>query len=144
MPHRHVTSSAALDRRRQAVSLRLAGHTYQQIADRLGYRGHTGARAAVEKALREAIREPSREVITLELLRLDALQAALWPKALACDLAAVDRVLKVMERRARLLGLDVPVEQRVRVTSETDARIEQLVAELTGEEPVEGVSDVDM
>lgn len=64
----------ALDRRRQAVELRLAGHTYQLIADQLGYRGHTGARAAVEKALRDAIREPSEEVITMELQRLDAVR----------------------------------------------------------------------
>ena len=36
------------------------------------------------------------------------MQLAIWPAALAGDLFAIDRVLKVMSRRAKLLGLDQP------------------------------------
>jgi hypothetical protein len=42
----------------------------------------------------------------MELERLDRLFAAVWPLAIAGDLAAVDRVLKIMARRAKMEGFD--------------------------------------
>ena len=45
-------------------------------------------------------------------------------------LHAIDRILKVMERRARLLGLDAPAKTDVRVTDVLDEQIQQLAAEL--------------
>jgi len=38
------------------------------------------------------------------------MQRALWPTALSGDLGAIDRLVRIMERRARLLGLDSRVE----------------------------------
>jgi len=64
----------------------------------------------------------------LELLRLDELLNALWDTAIAGDLKAVDRVLKVMERRAKLLGLDAPFEIK------TDGQIHIKVIDLTGDD----------
>ena len=37
--------------------------------------------------------------------RLDALQAAVWEKALAGDPKAVDQCLQIIDRRAKLFGL---------------------------------------
>jgi hypothetical protein len=45
----------------------------------------------------------------LEAGRLDQLQLAIWKSALAGHLGAIDRVLRIMERRARLFGLDTPL-----------------------------------
>jgi hypothetical protein len=47
-------------------------------------------------------------------------------------LQAIDRLLKIQERRARLLGLDAPTQHRVNVLSEDaiDAEIARLEAEL--------------
>lgn len=45
-------------------------------------------------------------------------------------LAAIDRLLKIQERRARLLGLDAPVKHEVRNVDALDAEIEHLVARL--------------
>ena len=50
----------------------------------------------------------SDELLALELSRLDGLLAKVYPMAAQGDLQAVDRVLKICERRARLLGLDAP------------------------------------
>lgn len=62
-------------------------------------------------------REAVSDMRTLENDRLDAYQLAVHrlavgggPDKLAPDLGAMDRALKVMERRARLNGLDAPVE----------------------------------
>jgi hypothetical protein len=46
------------------------------------------------------------EAIRLEEQRLDELQEGIWDKALAGDARAVEVALKVLERRARMLGLD--------------------------------------
>jgi hypothetical protein len=45
-------------------------------------------------------------------VRLDELEAVLRPKALAGHLGAVDRLLKVAERRAKLLGIEAPRRHR--------------------------------
>ena len=54
--------------------------------------------------------EGAEHLRTLEALRLDEIQAKIWDKAIAGDYRAVDRVLRIMERRAKLLGLDAPVK----------------------------------
>lgn len=46
------------------------------------------------------------ELRVLELDRLDRLQRSCWDSAIAGDIPAVDRVLKVIAARVRLLGLD--------------------------------------
>jgi hypothetical protein len=43
-------------------------------------------------------------------------------------LAAIDRLLKIMERRAKLVGLDAPVRARVEVVDE--ATVDRAIAEL--------------
>ena len=50
-------------------------------------------------------------MIALELLRLDDMLFGLWPDARRGDNTAVVTVLKIMERRSKLLGLDMPVKQ---------------------------------
>jgi hypothetical protein len=104
----------ALERQRQALELRKAGVGFQQIADQLGYGGPSGAFNAVARALQKVIQEPAEAVLALELARLDAMLLGLWPKARAGHASAVDRVLKLMDRRAKYLGLDAPVKVDLR------------------------------
>jgi hypothetical protein len=53
--------------------------------------------------------EPATTLRQLELRRLDKLSLALWSLATAKppDYAAIDRLIKIMQRRAALAGLDV-------------------------------------
>lgn len=106
---------AALEKQRQALELRKGGVGYRAIADRLGYKSPSSAHEAVETALRRTIQEPADEVRKLELERLDSLLMAMWPQAIAtkekaANPLAVDRVLRIMARRAAYLGLDAPVK----------------------------------
>ena len=100
----------AAERRRQALKLRRAGCTYNEIASALGYRSASGTHKAVQKGLHDTLSEPAHELRKLEAARLDSLLAAVWDAAMAGHLGAVDRALRVAERRARLLGLDQPAE----------------------------------
>lgn len=89
-----------------ALELRKRGKSYQQISDMLGWANAGTARTAVEHALQLMIQEPAQAVLDLELQRLDALQDGVWDQALAGDVKAAMIVLKVMERRAKYVGLD--------------------------------------
>ncbi len=54
------------------------------------------------------VAEAVEEYRELELARLDALQAAHWPQAVAGSVRSADLVLRVIDRRIKLLGLDQP------------------------------------
>lgn len=106
---------AAHERARQALELRKAGVSITVIAQQLGYTNASGAYKAVERAILAVLREPAEAVIELELARLDEMLFSIWPRVRAGDVLAVDRALRIMERRAKYLGLDAP--KRVDITA---------------------------
>jgi hypothetical protein len=97
-----------LDRDRKALELRKAGANYAQIAREIGLDTESGAAKAVKAALDDVIREPAMDVLVLELSRLDVLLLGCWQKAKNGDVQAIDRALRIMERRAAYLGIDAP------------------------------------
>lgn len=104
----------------QAVELRKTGITFARIADVLGYASASSAYNAVMGAIRKMVREPTEELIALEEERLDALFAAAYPQAKRGVMTAIDRCLKIMERRAKLKGLDMP--SKIDVTWQEELR----------------------
>jgi hypothetical protein len=61
------------------------------------------------QGLKRETDEAAAQVRAMELARLDELTLAVWPAARGGDLSAVACVLRIMERRARLLSLDAPM-----------------------------------
>ena len=102
----------AAERQAQAISMRKAGATYKQIGQELGITA-MGAFKAVEVGLDKTLRESSEGLRELEVQRCETLMRGIWSKAIAGDVQAVDRALKISERIARLLGLDAPVKTEV-------------------------------
>lgn len=100
----------AHDNQLKALELRKAGVSYQRIAETLGYKDASGAWRAVKSALKKTLQEPAAELRTLEVERLDAMLSAIWASVKQGQYGAQDRALKIMERRAKLLGLDAPVK----------------------------------
>jgi len=98
---------AVRERQKTALELRLSGKTFQAIADELGCSKHTAHRL-VEQALDATIKEPAERVREMELHRLDGMFAGFWPQAQQGDAVAAAGCLKVMEHRAKLLGLYAP------------------------------------
>lgn len=101
----------ATARQAEALKLRIAGMAFNDIANELGYQSKTGAFKAVQTGLKKTLREPADELRTMEAERLDRMLAGLWGKAITGDTWSVDRVLAIMDRRAKLLGLDKPAER---------------------------------
>ncbi|MTE22623.1 hypothetical protein F0L17_26715 [Streptomyces sp. TRM43335] len=114
-------SAQAAEKRARAAELRMAGLTWRQVAEEVGYASPGAACKAVTDAVRASARAASvEEYRRLEALRLDRLQAAHWPRALSGDVAAALVVLAALQRQSRLLRLDVPQHFResARLTQE--------------------------
>ncbi len=112
----------ARERELRALELRKAGATYRRIGEHLGIT-EQGAHKAVMRALNKLIADVSEsadQLRELEVQRLDAMLLGLWDQARLGDVKAVTASLRVMERRARMLGLDLPpnISQ-----DETDRRV---------------------
>jgi len=108
-------------RRREVLQLKEAGATYEAIADALLQRHGAEAlpngwdrRYAYKDLQRELEklqaenREAAENVRRVELRRLDRMLRGLWKDATEGDTQAIRAALKIMKRRADLLGLDAP------------------------------------
>lgn len=100
-----VRKLSVAERERKALQLRLMRHSYDQIASALGYSHKSAARKAVERAIAKVPREPAKELRAQELETLDMAQRALMPSIIAGHLGAMDRLVKLMEQRAKLTGI---------------------------------------
>lgn len=99
-----------LKREEDVLSLRRAGLTAQEIAVQLGIAKSTVGRT-LERAFKryhDQLAADTRQILSLEVARLDRLLVGIWSDASKGHLGAIDRVLKIMERRAAMLGLDAP------------------------------------
>ncbi|EWT03107.1 hypothetical protein N865_04065 [Intrasporangium oryzae NRRL B-24470] len=105
MSGRHRNRALAAARHARAIQLATEGRTYQEIADELGYANRGTVYRIVHQALARDRRDAVEDHQQLELARLDALQVALWDKALAGDLDACRQVRAIIMARVRLLGL---------------------------------------
>jgi DNA-binding CsgD family transcriptional regulator len=101
----------------KCLELRSAGLSFREIARELKVAPATAYKAVARglAAVNAGCREQAQELRALEALRLDQMQAALWQQATDGDVRAIDRILRIMERRARLLGLDEPERRETKL-----------------------------
>jgi hypothetical protein len=102
----------ARDREVEALNLRKSGATYDQIGKTLGITTQGAYKAIIRslQRLNEKNSEGSDELRRLEVERLDRMLAAIWGQVLNGNQGAIDRALRIGERRAKLLGLDAPTK----------------------------------
>lgn len=122
MDYKNSTRSDAVivaERRKMAFDLRKSGLGYAEIADQItatmgadvlpaswnGWFAHQDVQYILDK-MREEVAENAIEVIAIENARLDTMLSALWPAVLSGNTASINTALKIMERRAKMLGLD--------------------------------------
>jgi len=109
-------------RAQMAFELRKAGASYEQVAEKLGYASAKSAESSIRATLARKYKpDDVEDVVMMELARLDSLQLVAWRRAREGDLQAIDRILKIMERRSQYLGLDQkePTVQEGAVTNNT-------------------------
>lgn len=126
-----LTKEFLAERDVRIFKMRQAGVAVHEISRRLNMSSQSvnaAIRRQLEKLNREALMAYP-EVLRMELERLDALQQALWPLtqhrkvrlddgteiSVEPDVKAIQQVLAIMDRRAKLLGMD---QQTVNLTVE--------------------------
>ena len=122
-----LTREFLAERDVRIFKMRQAGVASQEIARRFGVSVATVGRSVnrqLEKLNSEALLAYP-EVLRMELERLDALQSAIWPMtqhrrvtlddgtevSVEPDMKAIQQVLSVMDRRSKLLGMEVQQKQ---------------------------------
>ena len=135
-----MLAKAAL--RIDALELRKAGYSYRQIAEWLNppcsvkHAFFLVAEACREQS--EEIRELVADVRVMELERLDEMSIKPFEAAKAGDTRAIDAMLKIMERRALILGSDAPTRQEHSGPNGGPipiARIERIIIDAQGADP---------
>lgn len=113
---------------RQCLELRLAGANLEAIGRQVGLH-----KSNVSRRIKDALADiPAAEADALRAIeneRLDGMQVAIWSRVRKGDLGAIDRAIRISERRSRLNGLDAP--QRVDLGARA-VDIESVAREIMG------------
>ncbi len=124
-----ITELALQHRKKTALQLRLEGMTYTDIAESMSMSVST-VHGYVKDSISAITKEDAEALRDVEVARLDALQHAVWDRALDGELKAVDTALKIIDRRIRLLGLDMPQQVAMGPNDvDLDATVEKLRTE---------------
>jgi hypothetical protein len=125
-------------KRAEVVALRLQGKTLNDIAKATGLAGDSSVRYHLDAWLAEQrpTAEQTEELRQLQASQIDALFDGLWPQR--DDVAVVDRLVKLMDRKARLMGLDL--QQGISVTVVTAEALASYLGWDAEPEAIEGVA----
>jgi hypothetical protein len=151
----------------EALRLRTRGWTVDQIAEHLSFSGANPSRqaaSAIRRAAAKLVRFPANEVKLLELEGLDELESIEWRKlseqypltnarGIVYDESGtavadqrlhqeiIDRIMKIKDRRAKLLGLDAPARSEVITLDLVDQEIAQLEQQLRKNDGAHAAND---
>lgn len=132
----------AEERRRRAWELRRAGWSIRAIARDIGVYPNAVYKMLV--SILNELHDDSLEMARLEreiqLEQLDALHNVLFPQALQGDRAAIDRVIRIGERRAKLTGAEAPA--KTAFTDPTGEREYNPYERLTDEQRLARIQEV--
>lgn len=107
------------ERDRKIIALARAGHTYRDIARALGTHFDVVAKVITgyHNELREQGNEDAKKALAASLARIDHALTKLWPDIDKGDSKAIETMIKLEARRARMLGLDAPEKSDVTITT---------------------------
>lgn len=129
-----ANKSELIKRQQLAIQLKNSGWSYRAIGEKLGIT-HVQAFYDVRDAiveLNETRLESADEYRAIELERLDGLTKALEPMAMVGNVGSVNAYIKVMEQRAKLLGLYAPVKSEYSIKDLEKKSDDELRAILAG------------
>lgn len=115
-----ATAAVSAERRARAWDLYKAGWSHSQIAPEIGV-----SRVMIGKYIRKVLDtladsslKTAERYRTVQLVRIQAAMKAIWVKVGQGRIDAIHTMLRLMEREAKLLGLDAPakvdIEHRIR------------------------------
>jgi hypothetical protein len=139
MNHRQTRNAkrkiACAHHRIKALKLREQGLCYREIGAKLGVTEQRAWKMVSQEfdRLNEKRTEQASNVQRLEISRLDEMLKGIWAKAKAGNFQAINSVLAIMTRRARLLGLDLADKQTATQAGPVVLNIEEMIVEHRGQ-----------
>jgi len=112
-------SMSGAEKTRRAMALKLAGASYAQIAQTLGYHDASGARKAVQRGMKSALHETAGELKKIHYGRLEHMLMLIWPEVNQRDLPAMSAALAIMDRMEKLYALNEAQKLDIGVGRET-------------------------
>lgn len=116
------------DRSRKAYELSLAGWTNLEIANELGV-SHQTVNKDIRHWIDQTVMPLAEDVKKQQLDRLELLWREAFRKAQKGDVPAMNAALKVLERQAKLLGLDVTKVEFSEVHDPREVELIELINE---------------
>jgi hypothetical protein len=133
-----------------ALQLRIAGASWQEVAEVIGFPTPRAALVATERALEKELREESKDAMRQMVgKRLDRLLRGVWKKAIDEEspeqLPAVGKARELIADFRKLHGLDAPTEINVHspVQGEIEAWVAGVVAQTTPQLEEADIFEVD-
>ena len=105
----------------------MAGRTYQEIADAVGYKTPQGAIMAVQAVLDKTLRPPAEQWRALTVERLTKVLQVFWPDMLQKDEKAAAQVFEAITDLRQVLGIDL--QKPVGATVNLDNRTVQIIVQ---------------
>jgi hypothetical protein len=134
-------------RQAKCIELKVAGYSFREIADSVGYKDERSAADACWAGLKKWGSSQAEELRALQGARMEKLWAIVYDIATQSSskdqqLRAVQQGIGIAERTSRLYGLDAPGKQTVTVVTEDilSRELRRLEAEM---EELEAVADAE-
>lgn len=135
------------NRRKLVAANLLAGANYRDMAESTNVSLGTIANDVkiILKEWRTATVTDTEEWVAVELRKLDVMGNAIWDKAKGGDGAAIDRMLRLMERRAAYKGLDAPkvLSHTGKAGGAIELAFTEMVVEMPPDEPAAPAGEQD-
>jgi hypothetical protein len=128
-PRGGIPNPEVVAKEQEVVKLRRGGLPWDLIGERVGLSA-SGAHRAFERSLVRVVKEDVDAIRQVETERLDLAQSAIWGKVLQGDNASIQSLIRIMERRAKLLGLDQPTRIQAEVITYDANSIESELARI--------------
>ena len=111
---KRAVSPQTIIKQNKVWNARVAGLTFDRIAELYGYADRSGAKRAFDAAAERYVLESMEQQRIVQNERLDHLWTRVMQRIDAGDLTVTDTALRIEKRRAELWGLDAP--RRAEVT----------------------------
>ena len=127
--HTSAKKAAREARRDKVMRMLLAGATQDTIARTLNISKYTVKRDISRRLADAAKNCPNTQMYReVQRQRFEQLLLHIWPRAAKGERDAVDRVLKIMDQQAKLLGLNSPQEiQHIGIDQNNEPLVVELV-----------------
>jgi len=127
--HSGMTVAERIAQEDAVLDLKRDGYSDRVIGESLGI-NHATVQNRLAAALSRSVSLKADEYRTVITERLEAMYTRLVPEIIQGDVRSINSALGIMDRLAKIHGLDAPVQHEVVMETEADREIKTLLAQI--------------